>query len=232
LELKMLSPAFAEISSPSLAEVLERNFETSAPVRQLVRNEILFKTGDVKASLYRVETGVLCIYATRSDLKLEVIEFALAGDLVGMGFLETHASSARATVETKVKCFALADMDRLTARDDRARARFDAAVQREFVFRRESLVKAGREQPVMRLAAFLIAVSSRNREEGRDATLIDDALNCAVIAQYLNISVDLLALALVQLEMQGLVQPAPRRGLRLNNLAALEVIANEAGSTC
>lgn len=226
----MSSAALAEIGSPTLADALERNFESSAPVRKLVRNEVLFEAGDIKTSLFRVETGVLCIYASRPDLKLEVIEFALAGDLVGMGFLERHASSARATVETKVRCFALADLDRLTARDDRAKARFDAAVQREFVFRRDSLVKMGRERPVVRLSAFLMAVSSRNREEGRDATLVDDALDCAVIAQYLGLSVDLLALALVQLEMQGLVHTAPHRGLRLNDLAALEAIANGADS--
>jgi CRP/FNR family transcriptional regulator len=223
----MSSAALAEIAGSTLADALERNFETSAPVRKLMRNEILFEAGDIKTSLYRVETGVLCIYAARPD---QAIEFALAGDLVGMGFLERHATSARATVETKVKCFPLADVDRLTARDARAKARFDAAVQREFTFRRDSLVRAGRERPVMRLAAFLLAVSSRNREEGRDPTIVDDALDCAVIAQYLGLSVDLLALALVQLEMQGLVQTAPRRGLRLNDLAALEAIADGANS--
>jgi CRP/FNR family transcriptional regulator, anaerobic regulatory protein len=224
----MSSASLAEIST--LADVLERNFESSAPIRKLVRNEILFEAGDIKTSLYRVETGALCVYATRPDLKIEVIEFALAGDLVGIGFLETHASSARATVETKVRCFALADMDRLIARDERAKARYDAAVRREFAFRRDSLVKASRERPVMRLAAFLIALSSRNREEGRDPTVIDDALDCTVIAQYLSMSVDLLALALVQLEMRGLVQPAPHRGLRLNDLVALEAIANGVNS--
>ena len=221
----MSSPALAELAAPSLSAALERNFEASAPIRKLRRNEILFEAGDLRTDLYRVETGALCIYATGRDLKFEVIEFALAGDVVGMGFLERHTTSARATVETTVRSFPLADMERLKARDERNRARFDAAVEREFTYRRDALAKEGRERPAMRVAAFLLALSSRNRQEGRDPALVDDALDSAVIAQYLGLSVDLLALALVKLELQGIIVRDPRAGLRLTDFAALDSLA-------
>jgi CRP/FNR family transcriptional regulator, anaerobic regulatory protein len=222
----MLSADQADGGYPAFG-ALERAPEANAPMRSLARNEVLFETGDIKTNIYRVETGALCIYATRQDLTLEVIEFVLAGDVVGIGFLERHANNARATVETKVKCFPLDAADRLIKHDDRAKARFDEAVQREFAFRRDGLINAGRDRPVVRLAAFLVALSHRNREEGRDPTLVDDALDCAVVADYLALSVDLLALALLKLEMQGLVQSAPRHGLQINDFDALEALANE-----
>jgi CRP/FNR family transcriptional regulator len=80
---------------------------------------------------------------------------------------------------------------------------------------------------MVRLASFLVAVSHRSREEGGDPTLIDDSVDCGVIADFLGLSVDLLALALMQLEMRGLVETAPRHSLRLKDVAALEEIANE-----
>ena len=80
---------------------------------------------------------------------------------------------------------------------------------------------------MVRLAAFLVAVSHRSRDEGGDSTLIDDSVDCGVIADFLGLSVDLLALGLMQLEMRGLVETAPPHGLRLKNVAALEEIANE-----
>lgn len=204
-----------------------RHYDAGAAVRSLARNELLFEAGDIKSNVYRVETGALCIYRTRPDLTIEIIEHALAGDIVGMGFLERHAINARATVETTVSCFPLEAVDQLIEDDAHAKARFDDAVEREFIFRRDSLVSSARERPMVRLASFLVAVSHRSREEGGDPTLIDDSVDCGVIADFLGLSVDLLALALMQLEMRGLVETAPRHSLRLKDVAALEEIANE-----
>jgi CRP/FNR family transcriptional regulator, anaerobic regulatory protein len=204
-----------------------RRSDASASTRHLARNELLFEAGDIKTKVYRVEAGVLCIYRTNPDLTVEIIEHALAGDLVGMGFLERHATHARAIVETKVSCFPIDAVDELIENDAHAKARFDQSVEREFIFRRESLVSSARERPMVRLAAFLVAVSYRISEEGGDPTLIDDSVDCGVIADFLGLSVDLLALALMQLEMRGLVETAPPHGLRLKDLVGLEAIADE-----
>lgn len=230
----MLRDAFPvdDAFQASASGICETNGPASdAPIRTLARHEVLFEAGDLKTGIYRIESGALCVYRSRPGLAPETIETALAGDLVGLGFLERHASSARAIVETKIRCFPLDAADRLITGDDRAKARLDDAVEREFVFRRDSLVRAGRGRPVVRLAAFLVAVSKRNREEGRDPALIDEALDCALIADYLTLSVDLLALALVQLEMQGLVELAPRGCLRLKDISRLEMLANDGDGT-
>ncbi len=222
----MLGTGFAKVGN-KIDMSVRRHYDADASVRSLARNELLFEAGDIKSNVYRVETGVLCIYRTRPDLTVEIIEHALAGDIVGMGFLERHAANARAAVETTVSCFPLEEVDQLIEGDAHAKARYDDAVEREFAFRRESLVSSARERPMVRLAAFLVAVSHRSREEGGDPTLIDDSVDCGVIADFLGLSVDLLALALMQLEMRGLVETAPPHGLRLKDVGALEEIASE-----
>ncbi|MBS0235260.1 MAG: Crp/Fnr family transcriptional regulator [Proteobacteria bacterium] len=198
-----------------------------SPILRLARNGILFEAGDPKTQVYRVETGALCIYRTRPDLTIEVIEHALAGDVVGMGCLARHAATARATIETTVRCFDLDDVGSLIKNDTHNRTRYDDSVAREFAFRKEDLVGSARERPMVRLAAFLIAASHRIQEEGGDATLIDDTVDCGVIADFLGLSVDLLALALLQLEMRGMVETAPFHGLRLKDIPALEALADE-----
>lgn len=100
------------------------------------------------------------------------------------------------------------------------------AIHREFAARRDRLVEAGRGKPIVRLAALLIALSHRNRAEGRDPALIDDELDCTIIADYLGLSVDLLALSLMQLKLRGLVEAAPDRAVRLTDLTALEAVAD------
>lgn len=200
---------------------------TDKTIRAIARNELLFEAGDIKTKIYRVEAGAVTVYRTRPDLTIEIIEHALAGDLVGMGFLERHAASARASVETRVRCFDLDQVDELIENDPHNKSRFDDAQQREFLFRRETLTSVARERPQVRLAAFLVAVAHRTAEEGGDPTLIDDSVDCGVIADFLGLSVDLLALALMQLEMLGLVEAAPPHGLRLKNIPGLEAIASE-----
>jgi CRP/FNR family transcriptional regulator len=205
--------------------------DCDADVRLLERNEVLFETGDLKAHLYRVETGALCIYSVDQNAKEHVVEIALAGDVVGMGFLQRHASNARAAIATKVRCFPLDALHTLAASDERAKARFDSAVQREFSYRRNLLVEAGRSHPLARLAAFLIAVSQQNTRQGLDPTLIDETWESAVVADYLGISIDHLGTALVQLEKQGLIQPVGRHRLRIANLGRLEMLSNETSAT-
>ncbi|CAA2142084.1 Crp/Fnr family transcriptional regulator [Hyphomicrobium sp. ghe19] len=200
-------------------------------VRTLARDELLFETGDLKTNVYRVEAGALCISRARRDGTMEIVEYALAGDLVGIGFLQRHVCNARASVRTVVRCLRLDATDKLIASDAHNKARFDEAVEREFVFRRESLARSSRHQPMVRLAAFLTAVSRRSKAEGADPTFIDDTVNCGVIADFLGLDIEALTVALTELEARGLVEAAPPHGLRLKDLNALEAVADGHGMT-
>ncbi|MBS0252941.1 MAG: Crp/Fnr family transcriptional regulator [Proteobacteria bacterium] len=201
--------------------------DTDSSLRTLARNELLFEAGDVKEKVYRVETGALCVYRIHPDLRVEIIEHVLAGELVGMGFLDRHTANARATVDATIRCYERGALEGLIEDDEHNKARYHDAIEREFAFRRDSLASAARERPMVRLAAFLVAVSHRIGDEGGDPSFIDDTVDCGVIADFLGLSVDLLALALMQLEMRGLIETAPPHGLRLKDVPSLEAIAEE-----
>jgi len=222
-----LSLILDDVASSAQAIVPSKfDFDADTLVRSLARNELLFEAGDLKTTLYRVEAGVLRVYTSRVGAEAEVVEYALAGDVVGMGFLERHAVSARAEVETKVRCFPLDALTDLAARDERTQIRFDQAVRREFAFRRDSLAQSGRSRSIVRLAAFLVALVQQNVHEGRDPELIDDAPNCSVVADYLGLSLDELEANLGELEKRGLIEPA-NRAVRVTNLTGLESLSNE-----
>lgn len=225
--LRMGSAGNGDRASAGEAVALTLPDNDGTSLRALVRNELLFEAGDIKTKVYRVESGALCIYRIHPDLRIEIVEHVLAGELVGFGFLDRHITNARATVDTTVRCFDLDAVEGLIEDDVHNRQRYHDAVEREFTFRRESLVTAARERPMVRLASFLIAVSRRIRDEGGDPSFIDDTVDCGIIADFLGLSVDLLALALMQLEMRGLIETAPPHGLRLKDIAALETIAEE-----
>ena len=194
-------------------------------VRNLVVNELLFGIGEPKSHLYIVEIGALAVYEPRWNGHRAVIEFSFPGDLVGLGFLNTHACSARATTETRVRCLPLSAQDRLNADDPRTQSRLADAIEREIEFLRESSVRFSRQNPLARLAAFLLTLSRENEQEGRDPTLLAQPLECGVVADFLALSIERLGSLLVELERRDLVKPHVPHGLRLTNVAGLEGLA-------
>src|SRR5262249_38219020 len=141
-------------------------------VRLLRANELLFGMGDPKSKLYVVEVGALAVYEPRWNGHRAVIEFAFPGDIIGLGILETHTCCARAVAKSRVRCLPLSARDRVVASDPRAQSRLADAIEREIEFVRESSVRFSRQNPLGRLAAFLLALSRENQDEGRDPTLL------------------------------------------------------------
>jgi CRP/FNR family transcriptional regulator len=200
-------------------------------VRTLVTGEDLFREGDPRTHVYRVETGTICVYEPRWNGHRAAIRFAVSGDLVGLGFLQHHACTARAMVEARVTCLPHTSMESLVAGNPKAEAQLKQALERELELRRNSLVESGRRNPIERVAAFLVALSQINKREGRDANVIDASWQCGVVADQLELSLDAVARRLVEFERDGLIESCPSRGLRLKDLVTLEALAGEPG-TC
>jgi CRP/FNR family transcriptional regulator len=197
----------------------------SAAVQALASNELLFGIGDPKTHFYAVKSGALVVYEPRWNGHRAIIEFAFPGDLVGLGFLQTHTCSARATVDTCVQCLPLSAQDHLFADDPRAQARLADAIEREVEFLRDSSVRFSQQNPLGRLAAFLLTLSRENEQEGRDPTMLMQPLHCGVVADFLALSIDRLGSLLVQLEQRGMIAPSLPQGLRLTDVEALEGLA-------
>ena len=200
-------------------------FDATSPVQVLHPNQFLFETGDVKTCLYRVVSGAVAIYEQRWNSQRPTIEFAFPGDLVGLGFLERHACCARAIAESRLTLLPLDAQSSAIENDPRAKAKLDQAVEREFEFRRASLISTHQQSPLKRVAAFLVSASRINANEGLDPTLISDPCPCGFVADLLGLSVGSLAALLVELERRGLVGPCHAAGLRLKDIAALENLA-------
>ncbi len=219
---------FAEIAAPPrIDESAEESAPASASVRILRPNEVLFREGEEKSCLYRVDSGVVALYEQRWNERGAVIDFAFEGDLVGLGFLTTHACRARALVETRLTCLPLEAQSSAIGNNPKSQLKLDEAVEREFEFRRASLVESGRQSPLKRVAAFLVGLSRINAHEGRDPWLVGEQCPSGFIADLLGLTVDALAAHLIELEECGLIEACPPAGLQLKDIAALEEVASQ-----
>lgn len=198
---------------------------SEVPVRTLSVGEILFREGDPKTHVHQVSAGIVCVYRPRTGQPDEVIEFVFPGNVLGLGYLEQQIFWARALVKTQVRCLPLGSLSTVADCDHRAKLRHAEALDREFAYRRDLLTAANRQRPFGRVAAFLLAVSQFNKDEGRDPTTITDSFKCGVVAEWLKLDIDVLRRALVEFEKKRLIAPAASLGLQLIDLKGLAVIA-------
>ena len=96
----------------------------------------------------------------------------------------------------------------------------------ELLRRRDRLVHIGRNNPTVRLAAFLVAIVHLNPDQGSGGLVISEKTDSLFVADLLGFSIDELATHLLQFQSQGLVMPLPNGSLRITNLAALERLAD------
>ncbi len=195
-------------------------------VRILEAHDLLFRAGDPKTEVYRVESGVICLYGKEGIDRRTTIEFLFAGDLVGLGFLETHVLTARAMVETRVTCHPLDAVGELVSGDARAESRLATAIEREFEARRDDLREAGRQRPLVRVAALLTALHKSNLREGRRADTIADFWQFGTDSDLLDLSLADFSAILGEFERRGLIETTFPAGVRLKDIAALEALAD------
>ena len=129
--------------------------------RRVEKGSALFQPGEPRR-LYRVESGAICHYVRSAQDEDQIIEFAFPGDIIGLGHLATHVTTAKAMVDTSASAITDADLERALANDNRLFFRLAEAREREFDHARNRSLNADPRPPIQRLANFLLAIVSIN----------------------------------------------------------------------
>ncbi len=195
-------------------------------VRSISIGASLFRAGDDRHT-YCIESGTIVHFNRRPDGSLEVIEFAFPGDVIGLGYLAQHTSSAVAMVDTVVSTMSTETLDQRLAVDDRLSFRLASAGERDFDYLRAKTRAAPLLLPVQQLANYLLAITSIDHREGREATLITDEVSSGYVADQLSMSIDTLSMALLSLRRSGIVEVSGKR-LSIIDIDKLEAIAEAA----
>ena len=228
---KITAAEFPEVCEPfivPLAKSLVPADGVSGEERGLERGQFLFREGDQKTGIYRLEAGIICVTSRRADGPPNVVEMIFPGTLMGLGFLERHIDSAMAVVPCQLTEYPLEAATGLCDASPEASERQAAITEREFVARRRELVPETPERPVQRVAAFLSAMYHMNSHEGRNPADIAEFLKTGDVAAFLNLEVEDLAAALAELKERGLVDRAEHGGLTVLEPAGLERLSGSA----
>jgi CRP/FNR family transcriptional regulator, anaerobic regulatory protein len=190
------------------------------------RGDFLFREGDRKTAVYRLDAGILCVTSRRPSGPPNVVEMLFPGSYVGLGFLEQHIDSAMAVVPSVLTEFVSTAISDLCAASPEARERQAVQTEREFEARRRELMPDSDDLPIRRVAAFLSAMYQMNRHEGRNPEYIAEFLKTGDVATFLDLDVEALGRALAALKHRGLVDRAENGGLILLDPDTLEQLSS------
>ena len=211
-----------DVAPPSLTAVSTGPVSAETRLR-VATGRVLFSPGE-KRHLYRVESGAVCHHARWPDGRLEVIEFAFPGDLIGFGYLFAHTSSAVAMVDTVVSTVSDVALSQAMARDSMLGFSLAEAGEREFEFLRMTSRPAVHLPALQALARYLLVISSVNETEGRGGFLALDDVSSDYVARQLHMSSETLSMALLSLARSGLVEMSGN-GCCIGDVARLEALA-------
>lgn len=186
----------------------------------------LFRPGDDRR-VYRVETGSFSHFMHWQGGRHEVLEFVFPGDVIGIGHLSIHVSSAHAMEDSVVSILGEAEFRQEVQSDDVLALRLTAAAEREFDYVGGQARRMAAVKPDVRLASYLSVLARMNDREGRGPTFISDTNCTPYIAELLEVDVSTLAKALANLHKHGLVSPV-EGGINVVDVAALERFADAA----
>src|SRR5262245_30522236 len=120
------------MSVPVLERVasVEHPRSGASEVRTLINGEVLFRPGDERLSLYCIEEGSIAVYSRQRGRSPEVVEFAFAGDVVGLGVLPRQVFWAKAQSSARVRVLPIGELEAVIASSERAQQRYAEAVGR------------------------------------------------------------------------------------------------------
>ncbi len=177
---------------------------TQATERRLEAKEHVFREGDARANVYRVESGIIAIYKTLFDGRRRIIDFAHPGDFIGLGVLGEYIMSAQATCSARVRCLSASALEKLAETDAALALKLYKSVCQDLVAARSLLVTVGQRSAIERMAAFLLALHRRSGEGSNDVVKL--GMRRSDIADLLGLTIETVSRTLTKLREMGVIE--------------------------
>ena len=201
-------------------------FFAQAPLRHMKAKEPLFTEGDLKSHVFQVESGAVLVYKILSDGFRQIVNFAFAGDLIGLDASTDYSFDAETIAPTKLRAVSSSALLRHASVNASVAKEMFETLSRDVEEARTHLLTVGRLRATGRLATFLMTLSKRNEAKGFAAETIMLPVRRSDIADFLCLSVETVSRSLTELKEAKVISLCGWRQIKLNDRDALEAIAS------
>jgi CRP/FNR family transcriptional regulator len=197
-----------------------------AQVRVVERKEHVFLEGDDATHIFKVEAGHVCIYRLLADGRRQIVDFAFAGDFIGLGANGQHTTNAQASERTRLRSIRASELRNVVRENPRLGLELYEAMSNELSAARELLVSVCQRTAQERVAGFLLAIAQRNARRGEDASCVVLPMTRTDIADYLGLTIETVSRTFTKLRKDGLIDIEQCIIITINDSDALADIAD------
>ncbi|WP_049623924.1 cyclic nucleotide-binding domain-containing protein [Frateuria defendens] len=186
---------------------LERLDAAIRDKRSVERGKALFRQGDPFRSLYVVRSGTLKTYVEDEAGSVQVLGFALPGEIVGVDALagDVHQCSAEALERSSLCELPFAQLESVVRDVPALQHQLMRVISREVVAEQSHLVMMGKQQAQERLASFLHSLAGRYARLSRDPSVLTLPMSRYEIANYLGLVVETVSRLFGRMEDAGIL---------------------------
>jgi CRP/FNR family nitrogen fixation transcriptional regulator len=164
------------------------------------RNGQFYIEGDSSTYLYKIISGVARSYRMTADGRRQIVAFYVPGDCFGFEVGATHALSAEAVTDVRVRLVKLALFLNIASREDDVAHQLWLSVSREIRRNQEHILQLGRTAPA-RVASFLLEMV--RRMPSADAVAL--SISRLDIADYLDLRLETVSRTLTRFARSGAI---------------------------
>jgi CRP/FNR family transcriptional regulator, anaerobic regulatory protein len=196
-----------------------------AASRRIEAKEFVFMEGDPTTNVYWIESGAVSLSKMLPDGRRQILGFAYAGDLVGLGAQGERLVSAQAIKAARVRSIPVARLHKIAANDPAFSFKLYQTLAAELADARDLMLTTGHRSACERVAAFLLTLSRRNRRGGKDRAVIDLPMTRADIGDFLGLTIETVSRTLTKFKSRGLIDLPQSARVHLADMIGLERIA-------
>lgn len=181
--------------------------------------------GDPTTHVYWIVSGAVSLFKMLPDGRRQVLGFAYPGDFVGLGVQGERPVSAQAIKPTRVRSIPVSRLHKIAANDPDLSFKLFQTLAAELAETRDLMLTTGHRSASERVAAFILALSRRNKRNGEDENSITLPMTRADIGDFLGLTIETVSRTLTKFRMSGLIDLPQSARVHLVNRVELERVA-------
>lgn len=190
-----------EADLDQLESIIERR-------RPLTRGSTLFRQGDTFEALYAVRSGAIKTCLTPADGDEHITGFYLPGEIVGLDSLgrDQHGCSAIALESTTYCAIPFAQLETLALKLPGLQHHLFKLLSTEIHSDQQLLLLLGKRSAEARIAAFLLALASRQKRRHLSESRFHLPMSRTDIANHLGLAIETVSRVLTRLQQTGVLE--------------------------
>ena len=175
--------------------------------RKVARGETLFRAGDRFESLFAIWVGFFKTVVTSNQGYEQVTGFQMAGDLIGLGGIDSGQQEvdAIALEDSQVCAIPFGELEALEREVPALQVQFNKMMSREIATNHQVMLQLGSMHAEERVAAFLLNLMHRLQARGFSASSVLLRMSREEIGSFLGLQLETVSRTLSKFQANGLL---------------------------